>query len=1012
MHGPSALAAIILASAMLWPAFASMGLCMDASLSMHPDKERLTFEFDEPVAAYEVVRSSETSLRMTFSGVPGDDAVLETTLDLSGASIAANVGKSGDALIIETSNPKFGFLSLTLDNGRRIVVDLFPDPLGARWSPPDSDPLAKSPEKAKPENKAAETTAADNKATEKKMPAARPRTEPKAKPGEAKKAAGTSPEPPRTDTETGQSGRKLDKAEAEAKVAVVRRAVEQAPPPEEKRQAVRWTPSGGARGAFRGVVSPAEPGPAPEARLDEADAARPESEGAGSGAFQFRASVDPPGDARTLREKPVRRFAADELPEPAPERPGLITEAVELAESEPEMEPKPLEQGEKQQQAEEAPALDLEEVLFAAQVAVSNGEYEKALDEIELLLAQPNVPKEMREEAMYTRADILYQLHREDLAGNFDKINGAYESAMNYNLDSERVPSALLRRGILNMRVGNIPEAKAFFKVIRNKYPNDPNVPLTYYYWGDYYFNQGDYQEAADQFQYLVQVYPESKFIREASVSLARSLRKLGYDEQAFQIVDFIEKRWPRFYVEYPPFMKLSGDAAFHVKNWEKAKDEYWTYYNIDPKGDDADIVLARLGDIYVRTDRRNAAREIYEKAAGDFPEKEGGLISKMRLAEEGIYDEPTIEQMFTVFQRPFNLKPEEIYKQIVEDHPESPLAPLAQVKMAMWHLWNKKYLDALSAVMGFNEKFPDSELKERSDEVGLQAYSGVVDQLMAEENYPKIVNLWNDYDFVEEGWEKLSPDTKLAVGLAFWKRGEPDRALKVIAPLIRDEQVPEYSEMALSLALSIYVDEKRWQEVKDLSDIAQEWDITPDYERELSYALALAHENLGELEKSRALWRGLGGNMDLDPAQRAYAVHFLARRALEERKLKLAHQYAEESLSLLLKSGGEDVGKIKDNLRILIDVSETSGRPREALQWSTEYEKYLGPDEEGWGALRYRMAGLYKKAGDLDTWRKILEDLSERRPNSLYGRMADSDLETFSLEQAAGQYAPKPTFQ
>jgi outer membrane protein assembly factor BamD (BamD/ComL family) len=113
-------------------------------------------------------------------------------------------------------------------------------------------------------------------------------------------------------------------------------------------------------------------------------------------------------------------------------------------------------------------------------------------------------------------------------------------------------------------------------------------VPLSYYYWGDYYFKKGDYQNAADQFQYLVQVYPDSKFVREASVSLAHSLRKLGYDKQAAQIVDFIEKRWPRFYVEYPPILRLSGDVAFATQDWKKAKDDYWLYYNLAPTGEDA----------------------------------------------------------------------------------------------------------------------------------------------------------------------------------------------------------------------------------------------------------------------------------------------------------------------------------------------------------------------------------------------------------------------------------------
>jgi len=972
--GPRVLILALIAAYLLFPA---AGMCVDASLTIEPNRERLVLTFDEPVDTYEARRTGQTRVSVSIPDAPRDLAALKAPGQAGSASILKDIRPVDGGFVIETASPGFGFLTLTLDNGRRIAIDLFTDPLGSRWSPGK----AQVEQPPTPPEKQQETTQA-------KTPEPKPEPAPRAS------------APVRTDTESGQSGRTIDEADAGAKVQVVRRAVERSgPPPDAERGA-----PGSARGVYRGVVEPSEiiaeavpPAPAPIA-----DKPMPR------GPWEYRGVVDEAGEgAATV----TRRFAAEDLPEPAPERPGMVEDAMSLAESEPEPAPAPAPEEQELAEAQEEVPPDVEEMLLGAQVLVTNGEYDKALGQIESLLSMPGVPDDLREEALYTRADILYQVHRDNLADNFDTINGAYEAASNFNLKSQRVPSALLRQGILNLRVGNIPEAKAYFKVIRNNYPNDPNVPLTYYYWGDYYYNQGDYQEAADQFQYLVQVYPDSKFIREASVSLARSLRKLGYDDQAFQIVDFIEKRWPRFYVEYPPFLKLSGDAAFHVADWDKAKDEYWTYFNIDPKGDDADEVLARLGDIYIRTDRQNAAREIYEKAAAEFPDKEGGLIAQMRLAEEGIYDEPSLEDMFTVFERPFNLKPEQIYQKIVDEHPDSELAPLAQVKMGMWHLWNKKYLDALSAVTGFNQKFPYSELKERANEVGLQAFGGVVDQLVAEENYPKIVNLYEDYPFVKENWSGLSPDTKLAVGLSFWKRGDPDQALTIISPLLAGEQVPEYTEMALSLALSIYVDSRRWEEVKSLAETAKEWELEPDFKRELSYALALAHENLGETRQSKEMWLSLGNNMDLSQEQRAYAIYFLAQRALEERDLKAAYEYAQDSLELLLDTG-RDEDKILDNLRILIDVAETSSRPRDALIWAKRYEEYLEPGEAGWDALRYRMAGLYKKAGDVGTWREMLENLAERSPTTLYGRMAASDLESHSLEQAAGEFAPAPTLQ
>lgn len=662
------------------------------------------------------------------------------------------------------------------------------------------------------------------------------------------------------------------------------------------------------------------------------------------------------------------------------------------------------------QAAREARLEKFDDIMFAARTAQGAGDHDTALEELNLLLRQPDLPKDMAEETMYMKADVLSSKYKDNLEEHFDEVNGAYEAAINYNLESWRVPAALLKRGVMNLKVGNVPEAAAFFRILREKYEGDPNVPLTYYYWGDYYFKQGDFQKAADEFQYLVQVYPDSKFVREASLGLARALRNLGYDKQAFQIVDYIEKRWPRFYVEFPPFLRLLGDAAYKVENYGKAKDEYWTYYNIDPKGDEADIILARLGDIYVRTGKPVAARELYQKAVADFPDREGGLISRMRLAEEGIYDRPSMDEMFTVFDRPLNLAPADIYNDIVVNHPESPLAPLAQLKLAMWHLWNNKYLDALAAVMDFESKFASSNLADRARDVGLKAFGRIVAQLIQDENYPKIVNLWRDYPFVREATQGLDPEAKIALGLSFWKRGMPREALDVVRPFINEEQVPEHSEVAMSLALSIYADNGKWEDVLGVADAVDEWALRPDFQRELNYAKALALENLGRFEESRPLWVELGNDRELDREQRAYAIFFLAQEALADDRLRDAYEYGQDAYEMLLQQGGDEA-KVREVLRILMDVTERSSRFREALKWATELEEMIPREDPSWAALRYRMAGMYRKASDLATWREMLTELAESRPDTLYGRMAESDLELEELEQASREYQPQGAF-
>jgi len=1094
------------------------------SFGRHPDKERLVLQFPDGLPQYTLARTAAQALALRLPA--GGDAAGELP-DVGGARLVSGLRAVAGGLDIELSTAEAGFVAFTLDNPPRLVVDVFSDPLGARWKP-TGPPLrearpATPPAPAPPAGAAAAQTPQD-------APQTLPRAVPPTPPGPAQGqglAQAAAPEPAPRQGAQGQPATDPDAlAPAAAASAPAASAPDAAPAPgvvappaaSAPVPGASAPPAASASGAasapaaqdgrmrtafevpyvFRGRVTPpgqsgpaqaervpgpAAPGaasgpapgaassPAPGAPLVAADAvpvpgkpgtfavgarpvapvgaapgaetpvepdrpARPRPTpapegsqplqrdvveritenllGAGGPASQFRGRVFSPGEGPPMpapsASGPLPQPDAEQPPAPvAPAAPAAAPEAPAAAPAAVADAAEDAQNATAQEQAL-ARQEQLDEIMFAARAAQGNDDYDTALKELATLLAQPDLPPDMAEDAMYMRADVLSVKYKDDLAGHFDEINGGYEAAVNHNLGSWRVPAALLRRGVLNLKVGNVPEAAAFFRLLRERYEGDPNVPLTYYYWGDYYFNKGDYQKAADEFQYLVQVYPDSKFVREASLGLARALRHLGYDKQAFQIVDYIEKRWPRFYIEFPPFLRLLGDAAYTVEDYEKAKNDYWTYYNIDPKGDEADIILARLGDIYVRTNRPDAAREMYDKAVADFPDREGGLISTMRLAEEGIYDEPSVEQMYTVFDRPLNLAPAQTYEHIVANHPDSALAPLAQLKLAMWQLWNNKNVEALAAVLDFERKFPDSALMARARDVGLKAFGGLVTQLVVDGNYPKIVSLWEEYDFVREMAADLDPQAKIALGLSLWKRGLSDQALAVVRPFLNEEQVPEHSEVAMSLALSIYADNARWEDVLGVAEVVREWELRPDSQRELLYARALALENLGRFEESRPLWVELGNDSRLAPAQRAYAIFFLAQEALAGKRLRESYEYAQDAYEMLTTMGGEEP-KLRETLNILIDVTERSARYREALKWATELEALLPEGDPSWAALRYRMAGLYRRAADLPRWRELLADLAARQPDSLYGRMAASDLQLEKIEQAARGYSPPGAF-
>ncbi|MEF2231253.1 MAG: tetratricopeptide repeat protein [Pseudodesulfovibrio sp.] len=659
--------------------------------------------------------------------------------------------------------------------------------------------------------------------------------------------------------------------------------------------------------------------------------------------------------------------------------------------------------------AAQAELEELKNQIYEAQTLMFNGNLPEALEIYEKALRSPRLDSAMREEALYAVADIKKQINSGALADKFDEISQAYIEAMNANLRSNRVPHALLNLGLLNLQVGNFPEAKAYFKLLQEKYPDDDNIPSISYYWGEYYYKKGDYKKAADQFQYLIQTYPEHELVKQAAYYLADSLDRTGFYDQAFQIVDYIDKRWPDYYMENPEFLRLAGGVEMRLGKWGLAKNHYFTFYNLNPEAKGADVVLARLGDIYVRQGEKDAAKQIYEKAVMDFPNLEGGLVAKMRLAEEGIYDDPTLPQMGDVFNRPFNQRPEKVYEEIVRQYPDSPLAPIAQLKLAMWYAFNKQYPEALGAAQDLIEKFPDSPLVERARKLGDAVFALAVPGMVADERYGRVVRYWETYDFIGQKDTKIDDGTRLGVAMSYWKTGQPDKALKLLTPYLQEKQVPGISDKALGMAVNIYLDGLAWKEIADLVAMAKKhWTLDDRQLRQLDYARAMSLQNLGDAAAALPMWADLAKDVKVDPTFRAYAMYYMAKSAMEQQDLRRVFVYSQEALALLLQTGG-DPEKIKDVVLMSIYATERSGRYGEALKWAREYDKYIKVDNPEWASTRFKLARIYRKAGAMDEWKKLLTDIIEKKPDSLQATLAKSELETYALEQQAQQYAPVP---
>lgn len=1057
--------------------FASPAAALRVNFQSQGDSDKITFSFDSSeMPSAQVGRTGTETVLVSLPADIWDTETRPGSKDYPGKLVESIRAVPGGVELALRTNA-FGYITVPVPGKPQLVLQVYRDPIGARWKPPTPEsapepqtapepapapaaPVAQGqadqtapaqPEQPAPVEQSVETPEAALPSEDGQQkpffsvpysvrngvtpPGQEPAPTPVQEAPPAESAAPAqepvAPEPTPEEAETGVYPpsselrfKAVDKSAEEVKFAEL--AGDNAGPMPVRDQAEAQSEVSG-QGSAGGSVAP------PSAQEQMASQAVEQADGGVAGRvappLQESAIVSGQGQAGGAVVPPPSVVEGAPPPQATPEEAQAEQAVVEQMSQEPEAEQPaeepaieeqaPVAEGETVAEGESAegtpaePAVPREEQirndLYEAQSLMFNGALDKALPIFEDILKQRDVPDDVREETLFAVADIKKEIHKDELEEYFNEISQAYIEAMNANQRSNRVPRSLLNLGLINLRVGNFPEAKAYFKILQDRFPDDENIPSISYYWGEYYYRKGDYKKAADQFQYLIQTYPEHELVKQAAYYLADSLNRTGFIEQAFQIVDYIDKRWPDYYMENPQFLRLAGDVETKLKKWDLAKNHYFTYYNLNPEAEGSDVVLARLGDLYIRQNEREAAKQIYQKVIEDFPDREGGLVAKMRLAEEGIYDEPTLADMATVFDRPYNKRPEGIYKEIIQGHPDSPLAPIAQLKLAMWYGYNKQYPEALTTAQDFIDKYPDNQFIDRARRLGDSVFTLAVPGMVAEGRFGRVVRYWESYDFIGQKDTKVDDQTKLNVALSYSKVGQPEKALELLKPYLSGRQKPGISDQALGMAVNIYLDQLAWKEISDLIATAkQNWKLDPKQLRQLDYARAMSLQNLGQDNEAQAMWAELAKDMNVEPAFRAYAMYYMAKAAMERQDLRRVFVYSQEALTLLLQTNG-DPEKIKDAVLMSIYATERSGRYEEALKWARQYDDYIDVDNPEWASTRFKLARIYRKAGAIDEWKQLLTDIIEKKPDSLQAQLAKSALDTYELEQQVQQYAPGP---
>lgn len=654
-----------------------------------------------------------------------------------------------------------------------------------------------------------------------------------------------------------------------------------------------------------------------------------------------------------------------------------------------------------------------EVVMEEAERLLRERKYVEALPQLEKLKSLPGISPEMLEKTLYYISDCAWARYADNPLAGYEAIVSATSEAMNANLRSPRVPEALLRLGLANVNVGNLVDAGGYIVALLRRYPDYPGVAQGFTALGKAQLKRGLNERAEQSFSIVLDKYPESSYLQEASVGLAQAFSNQKKFQNAQLILDFISKRWPRYYIDQPAFLLLQAATDKALDKMPAALNLYWLYYNLVPGNSGNDALLLELGDIYARQGVWTTAEFVYHYVERQYPGTSPAALAKLRLAEKGIYDSPiSYAGMSAVFARADSGTLWKVYHDLAASSKTAPEAVLARLKEAMWLFWDKKYTEAMGKAADFIDAYPDNANVPEARDLIWEAFQKELANSLAENNYGRILILWNGFPLVRERYGAPDPRMRYVLAQGLLERGDEAAALALLADFLKSPMDPNYGEAAFTEFFNRYLKAGAWDKVLDLGKLVSTWPMNKQLRNQLDYAMALSAQNLNLSGPALAMWAQLADRQDIPLYQRAYATYFLARDAEERKDIKNAYMLNRKVVELFTqlqdeRSDKADPQRIKDALAALMDISEVANRVPEALEWVERYNAYAPPQSPEYPGLRFREARLYRKLGDAARAQALLEDIVRNYPGSPFAQAAASELRTFEVSRDLQNFLP-----
>lgn len=300
------------------------------------------------------------------------------------------------------------------------------------------------------------------------------------------------------------------------------------------------------------------------------------------------------------------------------------------------------------------------------------------------------------------------------------------QDAITYFPESTYTPYSMMALGKIYTRLNNTPEAKGYYQIILDQFASFSGTPEVLYELGILEVKKKAYGEASKHFARLVREYPDSLFVKDATLELGKAYFETNNYSQALEQFNALLDANPQMKYSSPDLLLYIANSYYHTRRYQQARELLSKAYNLWPQLESADIVLTRIGDTYADDDQIEKARSIYKLATEKYPGTDGFVISSMRLAKLATED----------------AEKETLYTMIITDHPDHPMASLARLKLAEIQQQAGQYESAIATI---NQLLQENTRALRREALFIKeaSFEALFNQLMEKENYPRLLEIY-----------------------------------------------------------------------------------------------------------------------------------------------------------------------------------------------------------------------------------------------------------------------------